>query len=221
MKTKAALGLLLAIGSVGAQAGTILLDDFSLNQAIIAAPPLPSTSVSGAGTAFASRTLSFSAVTGSVGTNQLEVTGGSFYINTGGASSSTASVSWLLNAATVTALTGATWFTVTLEQQAVDAGTVTVGGNLRTTGGNGTFAVVNRAVLGNPFAITFESTVNADSRWDNAVITFSCRVGAREVSEADARQQGGCPSTNVPEPGTIALLGLGLLGAGALRRKSK
>ena len=67
----------------------------------------------------------------------------------------------------------------------------------------------------NPFSVTFNAAINSDSTWSLLQATYNCNQGFTLT------EGGTCASTSVPEPGTIALLGLGLLGAGALRRKAK
>ena len=225
MKFKLALVALAAAASFGAQAGIITLDDFSINQALQAAPPLPANNVAGPGTYFVTRTLEFTAATGTNSTNQIFVGNGLFNINTGGDATSTSKISWGLNLTTIAAALGAATFVqITLDQVSIDTNTVSVGSAVRNSAGNGGTVTLYSGALGgvaNPFVVTFASALDADSKWDNVKLAFSCRSGAESITRDDLAQQGPCATTQVPEPGTIALLGLGLLGAGALRRKVK
>ncbi len=223
MKTKLSLLALGLVASLSAQAGVVVLDDFSLVQSPAYAPAsaLPGTST--ATTALWTRTLSFDAATGSAGTASMEVVAGVLSIANGPGNTSTARAEWNLNFAAVAAALGSySYFEVTIDKVSIDVGSVTVGGGARTsTSTPNTIVIGNSTTFKNPFAVTFQSSLNADSTWDNVKVTFSCRAGATDIEDADRVGSAACKTAAVPEPGSIALLGLGLLGAGALRRKQK
>ncbi len=224
------LGLALA-SAMSAQAGVVTLDDFSIAQTPAFAPPINQPSSVTGGTYWTTRTINFTAATGTNNTINAEVTGAAslynpntFTIANGPSNTSTTTLSWALNSAALSPmLAGATFVQIDIEQVKVDVGTVTVGGNARTTNTVPLiFSIFSGAAasITNPFTVDFVSTRDADSVWRNVTLSYSCRAGATSITAADlAGGDAGC-ATNVPLPGTAALLGLGLLGAGFLRRKS-
>jgi hypothetical protein len=231
MKLKLAVGAVAVAAAFGAQAGTIILDDFSLvqNAVFTSGTTLQTSGASGTVSQYVnSRTLNITGVAGNSPASNgsyVQVLGGVLEISNGVASASRVDVSWNLNATALSAaLANATFFQIIVRQVSLDSGTVTVGGSARTNSTNGQNIVLASAssLVGlNPFTTTFSSTNNADSTWEFVGLEFSCRAGASSINDAD-RNGGACtPATNVPLPGTVALLGLGLLGAGALRRKAK
>ena len=221
MKSKITVLALAITASFASQAAVITLDDFTLSQAVnVSNSPL----TVGAGTNFTSREVTLTSAASNsfnpnviIGTNSVNgVTGNYLQISGSNGSAYTTSITWNFNAIVLAALANATW-SIDMNQVFVDE-TVTVGGNMRTSANTGT--TVN---LGsgsgtgtlNPFSVTFNAAINSDSTWSLLQATYNCNQGFTLT------EGGTCASTSVPEPGTIALLGLGLLGAGALRRKAK
>jgi hypothetical protein len=230
MKLKFAVGVAAIAAAFGAQAGTIILDSFDVVQEAVNTAGASTQSAklaTGISSYVDSRSLSITGVTTNspTGGSYTQVIGGVLDINNGSFTQSTVNVGWQLNGAALTAaLANATFFQIVINQRSLDAGTVTVGGSARSNTTNGQNIVLasgsSLAAVPNPFLATFTSSVNADSTWEFVGLEFSCRAGATSIN-ADDRAGGACATTNVPEPGTMALLGLGLLGAGALRRKTK
>jgi hypothetical protein len=231
MKLKFAIGVAAVAAAFGAQAGTITLDSFDVVQAAVNTNGAAVVTAAATGTISAyvnSRTLSIEGVASNSPTNgsYAQVIGGVLDINNGSFTQSTTTVGWALNGAALTAaLANATFFQIVIRQATLDAGSVTVGGSARTNSTNGQNIVLasgtSLAGVPNPFLATFASSVNADSTWEFVGLEYSCRAGAKSIDDSDRVGSAPCATTNVPEPGTIALLGLGLLGAGALRRKAK
>ena len=221
MKSKIAVLALAITASFASQAAVIVLDDFTLAQAVTVSNSVSSV---GAGTNFTSRAVSLTSAASNtfnpnvvIGSNQVNgVTGNYLQISGSNGSDYTSTITWSFNATVLAALANATW-SIDMKQVFLDE-TVTVGGNMRTSANTGT--TVN---LGsgsgtgtlNPFSITFNAAINSDSTWSLLQATYNCNQGF------GLTEGGTCAPTSVPEPGTIALLGLGLLGAGALRRKVK
>jgi PEP-CTERM motif len=219
MKLKLTAAALALAASSMANAGAIVIDDFGLGQTAATWPSGASTS-SVAATYFSSRTLQITAtneqanikVDGTSGTNP--AVAGLLAISNDSGVSSTANVSWALNMSAIMAAIGdAGNFTWTLSKVYLDQGSVTVGGSAR--GSTPTPETITIATgMANPFAISFASTVDTDSRWDNLTLNYTCNTGSTEVN-------GKCtPPVSVPVPGSLALLGFGLLGFGAIRRKA-
>ena len=227
MKFKLALVALAAASSFSAQAGTIVLDDFSFAQAVNV---VGSPSTVSAGTNFVSRVVSIAASTGgtasafnptiTIGAVTLPSgTSGNFLqVNTNNSSGAVATVEWMFNSLVTGALANTATWSVLLNQVDLQ-GTVTVGGNMRVSPGNANGTSVSladnttRSTL-NPFSVTFSAATNSDSTWSLFRLAYECKQDFTDTGR-------GCAGNAVPEPGTMALLGLGLLGAGALRRKIK
>ena len=221
MKSKIAVLGLAITASFASQAAVITLDDFTLNQAVNVAG---SVSTVGAGTNFSSRAVTLTSAASNdfnpnvvIGTNVVNgVTGNYLQISGSNGSDYVASIKWTFNATVLAALANASW-SIDMNQVFLDE-TVTVGGNPRTSANTGTTVNLgsgNGTGTLNPFSVTFNAAINSDSTWSLLQATYRCNRGF------DLTEAGTCVSTSVPEPGTIALLGLGLLGAGALRRKAK
>lgn len=221
MKSKIAVLALGITASLASQAAVITLDDFTLNQAVTVAN---SVSTVGAGTNFTNRSVSLTSPASNalnpnvtIGTNTVNGTTGNYLqISGSNGSAYTTSITWNFNAIVLAALANSTW-SIDMNQVFVDE-TVTVGGNMRTSANTGTNVNLgsgNGTSTLNPFSITFNAAINSDSTWSLLQATYTCNRGF------SLTQGGTCAPTSVPEPGTIALLGLGLLGAGALRRKAK
>ena len=222
MNFKHTLVAVAAVASFSAQAAVIVLDDFTLGQAVNVAGS-PSTVTNG--TNFSNRTVSLT----STGSNVFNpsvvigpttvggVAGNYLQINGANQSAYTTSITWNFNATVLAALANSTW-SIDMQQVFLDE-TVTVGGNLRTASNTGTTVNLgsgNGTGTLNPFSVTFAAAINSDSTWSLLNATYTCNTGFTLQTNGTCGR-----NATVPEPGTIALLGLGLLGAGALRRKAK
>jgi hypothetical protein len=231
MKAKLSILALALTAAVSAQAGTISIDDFSASQAAVFSPaPVTGPTLTPINSLVNSRTLGFSASGGTPSNGAyIQVDRGVLDINNGAGVSGTSTVKWDLNASAIqTAIGAATWVEVFITALSVDVNSVlltpVVGGSARVTGP--TTAPQNVLLFRgtaadllalNPYTLSFASELNADSTWDNVSLRYSCTATGGAISDKDAMGTAAC--SNVPLPGSAALLGLGLVGFGALRRK--
>ncbi len=204
---------------VNANAGVVVLDDFSQSSDLVKAPP-SAVGVPTLGTDFWNqRTLSIFNATGTPeGGAYALVTRGVLSINNGNLVNATAQVSYNFNFDRFSAaLANATYFELSLDQVFIDNQTVVVGGGARVNAQNGLTVLLasgsNLTVFQSPFNVQFRSDFTADSNWDNLKLTYTCKAGATaaDLSNREAPDQCGTNGV-VPIAPSAALLGLGLIG---------
>ncbi len=226
MKYKLLAGSVLAAFSVAASAGEIILDDFGIAQPVARSTGAAVTTTLNTTTqAFTKRDLTAVAdtggVAGEVGVSSL-IRGGLLSISNDVGVTSTTTVSWTLDFTKILAAVGsASFFEIAIAATSLDQGGVGVsaaGSAVRTYTGPGRFVLYSGGSVPNPFTVTFASAVAVDSTWDAVFLTYTC--AGTVIRDADRIGSAKCGTTAVPVPGSVALLGLGLLGLAALRRKA-
>ncbi len=232
MKAKLSILALALTAAVSAQAGTITIDDFQVNQEAVFSPPAATgVTLSPVNGFIIDRTIGFSSSSGTPeGGAYIQVSNGVLDINNGSQVSGTSTVKWNLNADAIGAAIGAaSWVEVYIQALSIDSAEVNlspvVGGSARVSAFTGApqdillFRGTAADLLAlNPYTLSFASERNADSTWDNVTLRYSCTATSGAISSGDASGSAAC--ANVPLPGSAALLGLGMLGFAALRRKS-
>jgi hypothetical protein len=206
-----------------AHCASITIDDFTTTQPTVYSLSGPTSSAISASTGYWSkRSLTIDNI-GGAGAS-VDVGDGNLTINTGSGSSAVSAVIWELNLANLqAALTRATFFSITLEQVGLDVGNVVVspGSVVRTAAHSGLtielFTGNSVTSITNPFRVSFNSSVAADSQWRNFAIKFTCVAGATSLTEGNLTNDG-CA---VPVPGSAPLLGLGVIGLLAINSRRK
>jgi PEP-CTERM motif len=222
MKYKLLAGSVLAAFSVAATAGEIILDDFGLAQAEARSTGAAVTTTLNSTTqAFTKRDLTAKVDTGTRAVTSV-IEGGSLSISNDVGVTSTTTVSWTLDFTKILAAVGtASFFEIAIAATSLDQGGVGVsaaGSAVRTYTGPGRFILYSGGSVPNPFTVTFASAVAVDSTWDAVFLTYTC--AGTTIRDSDRIGSAKCGTTAVPVPGSVALLGLGLLGLAALRRKA-
>jgi hypothetical protein len=204
-------------------AANITIDDFTTAQPAVYSSSGPNNSSITSTTGFWSKRGLTIDTNGGPGAS-VDIGDGNLTINTGPGAAAVSSVIWELNLANLeAALTRATFFSITLEQVGLDVGNVEVspGSVVRTVAHNGLtielFTSNSVTSISNPFTVTFNSSIAADSQWRNLAIKFTCVAGAAGLTTANLANDG-CA---IPVPGSAPLLAVGLMGLVALgiRRK--
>ncbi len=222
MKYKLLAGSVLAAFSVAASAGEIILDDFGLAQAEARSTGAAvTTSLSPAGQAFTKRDLTAKVDSGTRAVTSV-IEAGVLSISNDVGVVSTTTVSWTLDFAKILAAVGpASFFEISIAATSLDQGGVGVsaaGSAVRTYTAPGRFVLYSGGSVPNPFTVTFASAAAVDSTWDAVFLTYTC--SGTTITAGDRTGSAKCGTTAVPVPGSVALLGLGLLGLAALRRKA-
>lgn len=224
MKYKLLAGSVLAAFSVAATAGEIILDDFGINQAEARSTGAAVTTTLNSTTqAFTKRDLT-SVVTSGTRALSSVIEGGLLQISADTGTAGTTTVSWTLDFTKILAAVGsASFFEVAIAATSLDQGGVDVsaaGSAVRNYTAPGRFILFTGGAVPNPFTVTFNSGVAVDSTWDAVFLTYSCAAGSTAITAGDRIGSAKCGTTAVPVPASAALLGLGLLGLAALRRKA-
>lgn len=208
-------------------AGSILVDDFSEGQrsGSMAGPAMPGSSY------WTNRVLTVGTISGNIPSgSSIIVINGQLQIDNGGEATATNMITWNLDLSGLgAALQNITLAELTLDQIDLDVNTVEVTGPgvLRTTSDNGTSVRLYSGLItnlinsstSNRFTVSFGSALEADSKWDNLRLRYTCQPGAETITAENIKVDG-CGT--VPLPGSLPLLALGILGFAALRsRKTK
>ncbi|MCB1900706.1 PEP-CTERM sorting domain-containing protein [Cognatazoarcus halotolerans] len=214
MKQKLIVAALAAMSSLAANAGTVLIDDFS-------APAVGAYGVTSAAPTSTDygRTLEISNITGETifNTAVASVQGGLFSVSNGSGVDSTVTLSWNVAAGLVPSGSSDLSFLFTVVQSDGNptnldfsfegsplAAFAIPGG---TNGADLTFGIADGALDGGG---TLSLVINGATGWDLTLDAFGLAYTDPDVTP---------PLNPIPEPATLALVGLGLLGAGALRRR--
>ncbi|MBX3678907.1 MAG: PEP-CTERM sorting domain-containing protein [Rhodocyclaceae bacterium] len=217
MKQKLIVAALAAMSSLAANAGTVIIDDFNT-------PALPSfqqVKPDGTTTSTANgRTISIEEVSGvipGVLSGSATVVNGGFSVSNDDGVDTSVSLKWELAAGLVPSGATGLNFLFTVVQS---DGNLTdlafsfnnsplkdfgIPGN--TVGQNLTFDIAADAL---DTGGTLELAINGDPGWDLRLDSIGLTYTDPDVTP---------PLNPIPEPATLALVGLGLLGAGALRRR--
>jgi PEP-CTERM motif len=222
MKYKLLAGSVLAAFSVAAGAGEIILDDFGLAQAEARSTGAAvTTTLLSSTAAFSQRDLTAKLDSGTRSVTSV-IEGGLLSISNDVGVTSTTTVSWTLDFSKIIAAVGtASFFEIAVAATSLDQGGVGVsaaGSAVRTFTAPGRFVLYTGGSVPNPFTVTFASAVAVDSTWDAVFLTYACT--GNTIRDSDRVGSAKCGPTSVPVPGSVALLGLGLLGLAALRRKA-
>jgi hypothetical protein len=222
MKYKLLAGSVLAAFSLAASAGEIILDDFGLNQTEARSTGAAVvSSLSSTTQAFTKRDLTAKRDSGT-GASTAVIERGLLVISNDSGVTSTTTVSWTLDFAKILAAVGpASFFEISIAATAIDQGGVDVsaaGSAVRNFSGAGRFLLYSGGSVPNPFTVTFRAGASVDSEWDAVFLTYTC--AGSTITTSDRVGSAKCGTATVPVPGSVALLGLGLLGLAALRRKA-
>jgi PEP-CTERM motif len=227
MKYKLLAGSVLAALSAVSGAAEIVLDDFGLAQSearVTGVGPAVTTTLLNPGGGFTKRDITNKVDSGTRSSSAL-VEGGIFSISNDVGVASTTTVSWTLDLSKIAAAIGsASFLEVAIISTGIDQGGVNVsaaGSAVRTFNAPGRFVLYSGAAVANPFTVTFASAAAVDSTWDAVVLAYTCT--GTTITDAQRGAGAGsakCGTAAVPVPGSVALLGLGLLGLAALRRKA-
>ena len=227
---KTALAVLGSMSILGApQAATILIDNFALNQGpVIAGPVRVDGPILTNNAYWTTRRLSIVDAHGTSGSGvAIEIIGGQLEISNGVSSNAVSAITWSLDTSALgRALANATFFEISIEQVGIEFGSVTVtptvpGSAVRTSMQDGQALALFAGAPGsvpNSFTITFDSSLKADSSWKNFKITSTCRPDGATTG-INAGDRAGFDGCAVDAPTTLPLLGLGIFGMAALRRR--
>ncbi len=206
----------------GVHAGSIIIDDFAITQAMVNSTTPSSSTVNSATNYWSSRILSLGNLDNAVPAgSSIEVVNGQLVIINNSVSAVSAAVTWNLDLSKLSSiLTNASVVELSIQEDDIAPAWVYVNGNLRGLGSNSTSNLVRifsgvPANLGNQFNVQFYSASGTSSRWGALRLNFTCVAGATGLTSANTSADA-CPAGIVPLPGTGLLLGSGLIGIGLM-----